>query len=265
MNAQELIEQLKAVRSELPPMAVMLYVELLMMWMDGNDTVTVGNGTLMELLDVSDRTLCKYRDYLVSRGLIEYVSGGKKQHMKSSYKFIIQGRKVGAKGRPKVELHVSPLKVNTVLSLEPIDVGGIQGRKAGAKRYKDFDTEIWGKCCDVWFNFYKSKCNGISPTFGQKEVKLLKVIIERLQALTIEKGYKWDVDTATRILGRLFQVAGEDKWISENLGLSTINAKYDNIINNAINGKQQSNSKSHPMADMHAKLSRLNGGNIETI
>lgn len=261
----DILTLIKQARHELPFMAYSLYVELLVAG-DGGDVV-IGNDILVRYFEISLKTLIKYRLVLVSGGWIEYIAGDGKGN-KGLYKIAFQRveQRVYAKGGEIIL--GTPFEVNTGKGLK----GGAKGASKGCtprKKVEEFKfenegTEIWAKCVEVWFEFYKLHYK-LSPTFENKEVAVFKNILKKLEKTTIEKQATWSAEYAPRILGRFLQVAKEDKWVSENFGLAQINAKYDNIINNALNGKQsKSNSSAGTMAAMHVQLSQLNAAYAQT-
>ena len=139
------------------------------------------------------------------------------------------------------------LPINKQEEIKPKQTKPIAADKPAAEK-KDEPVKVlyWGKIVETWFSFYK-KYYLIDPTFTGAAAKNLKLIIDRLKALSekmvlpADRGpVIWSEDYAIKIFTKFLEMAISDTWIRDNFLLSNLYSKFDSIIqksNGNGNGK----------------------------
>lgn len=92
------------------------------------------------------------------------------------------------------------------------------------------EIKHWKVIVDLWFKFYKTKFD-VDPTFNATHAKSLKLILQRLEKLSVSKKIDWTEEIAIKSMQKFFEQAWEDDWLKQNFLLTNLSSKFDSIIN----------------------------------
>lgn len=116
-------------------------------------------------------------------------------------------------------------------------------KKPPARKKEKEATPHWQKLVDVWFCFYRGKTS-LKPTFDGPAQKSLQSIATRLEDISVEKGFEWNLDHAEDCFLQFLTKAYDfDEWLRTNFMLPNLSSKFDAIINPNNNGNSKANGR----------------------